>query len=180
MQNDKNALPKPLQGETSKSYQAFTDYCRLGASRSITKLYAKYHDSGMQNTPTTAQTDRTIRGWSCKYNWVERAKQYDANVQKSIEKEIKALRVEVLNLFGQRVLESLKNVDVSGPSISQVSSAVRAFFDSSFAQYDEVPSQTINMRVDQISEASDEELRAEARKLLKQIKEDRAQNEENQ
>lgn len=62
------------EGETSKSYVAFTEYLRLGYKRSLEKT-AKV---------LNLKTHEQIALWSRLYNWQERARAYDAAKAKKI------------------------------------------------------------------------------------------------
>lgn len=60
-------LPPPLEGESSKAYQAFASYCEMGETRTIEAVAAAYQKSvGLLNR------------WSRRHQWLERARQFDA------------------------------------------------------------------------------------------------------
>lgn len=74
-------------GETDKAVIACNDYLRLGIGRSFSILlekYAKLH----KDTPPTASMD-TLKVWSSKFEWVNRAIDYDATWEqrKTLERQ---------------------------------------------------------------------------------------------
>ncbi len=71
--------PKSVKGrpwarqpkETVKAYAAFVTYLELGKARSIAKAF--------ESVGGTSGQHRHWEGWSSKYNWKERADQYDSD-----------------------------------------------------------------------------------------------------
>lgn len=57
---------EPLAGESSKAYRAFASYLELGPRRSLRRL------------GETSAKVRQLEVWSSKYNWVARARAFDA------------------------------------------------------------------------------------------------------
>lgn len=71
---------QPQEGEGAKAYRAFTDYCNMGAGRSLRKLVAVYAQqidgkAAAELPPTTRL--RTLEGWSVTFRWLERAKLFE-------------------------------------------------------------------------------------------------------
>jgi hypothetical protein len=58
--------------ETAKAAAAFHAYCELGPTRSLEKVCER-----VQNETGKRPRLASLKEWSSKYNWVERAKQYD-------------------------------------------------------------------------------------------------------
>ncbi len=81
---------KPSGVESKKAAAACQDYLRMGVGRSLQKLHQKYIKSTSDEPPT--RTLRVLAGWSTKFNWVERAKEYD----KAIDAEKNERRREVM------------------------------------------------------------------------------------
>jgi len=87
-------IPSRLKGERSRAYAAFSDYCLLGATRSLKKLCVEYRrqrdcDSAVE-IPT--QRGRTLDTWSSRFGWQERVEEYDLAMreinQEGLEKEV--------------------------------------------------------------------------------------------
>ena len=94
MARPKVKIPVRLKGERAKSYNAFCDYCLLGATRSLKKLCDEYRrqrdcDSAVE-IPT--QRGRTLDTWSSRFGWQERVEEYDLAMreinQEGMEKEV--------------------------------------------------------------------------------------------
>lgn len=61
------------EGERTKYYEAFCDYCLMGVGRSLSKLLKRYEE---QEHPPTRRRP-TLAGWSSKFNWGDRCKAWD-------------------------------------------------------------------------------------------------------
>lgn len=76
---DRFGALRQIDSETAKAHQAFLDYVRMGAGRSIRALHASYEQQSDDKTtakkPPT-KTLRTIMRWSSRYNWQDRLKAY--------------------------------------------------------------------------------------------------------
>ena len=71
---------QPQEGEGSKAFRAFTDYCNLGAGRSLRKLAQAYRlQSEGEARAVLPPTVRpaTLEQWSSTFRWVERSKLYE-------------------------------------------------------------------------------------------------------
>jgi hypothetical protein len=64
------------KGETDKSVQACNDWLRLGVGRSLPKLLENYANSNQKSPPTSSLG--TLKQWSLKFKWTERATKFDA------------------------------------------------------------------------------------------------------
>lgn len=73
---------KRQKRESSRARQACNDYLRMGPGRSLRDLWRRYTSSNTDTQiepPTRAYT--TLRNWSSRYNWSERAEAYDAQLE---------------------------------------------------------------------------------------------------
>lgn len=89
----RNSFPEPWErqiGETSKAYQAFCVYRDMGPDRSLRKVARTLHKSLT-----------IIRDWSVKYNWVERAAEWDAEQDRIIRKENEEARKKMLKVHAE-------------------------------------------------------------------------------
>jgi hypothetical protein len=84
---------KPLIGERAKGESdnavvACNDWLRLGTGRTLTALVQKYTETH-QKTPPTQSLD-TLKGWSKKFKWSERATAFDADYERIKNEERRA------------------------------------------------------------------------------------------
>ena len=91
------------ENETGRSVQACNDYLRLGSGRSIEKLHRNYTESTSEESPSKSR--RWLAEWSRKYDWVQRASVYDAQVDTSKTAEVQRLRTEGLAADYERLRE---------------------------------------------------------------------------
>lgn len=63
-------------GESAKAFEAFTAYRDMGADRSTRKVAQKL-----------TKSDSVIRKWSSTYNWVERARAYDRDLDRQAHEQ---------------------------------------------------------------------------------------------
>lgn len=71
-------------GESARAYEAFKAYCDMAAARSIRKAAQKLR-----------KNSTTIKDWSVKFEWVERARAWDADAELRVrEAEAKAMKAE--------------------------------------------------------------------------------------
>lgn len=66
--------------ESSAAIQACNDYLRMGPGRSLAELHRKYTESGYSSPPT--ESYGTLKQWSSKYGWVDRAERWDADAER--------------------------------------------------------------------------------------------------
>lgn len=87
---------QPLTGvrqnkESDKAVQACNDWLRLGAGRSVPRLIENYTDKSnfTSNYTPPSIVYSTLSNWSSRFDWPERATQYDATWEerKNAEKE---------------------------------------------------------------------------------------------
>lgn len=96
---------EPMEDESASAFRAFTDYCHLGTRRSIVKLHKAYLETEKQNQwannklsempPTTML--KTLQGWSMKYKWQARVKQYDEYIIEKTRVESERRRQAVID-----------------------------------------------------------------------------------
>lgn len=153
-----------LDRETSRAYQAFLDYARLGPDRSHSKLLRLY-ENNEETIPTSSVS--SVKTWSTDNDWVERALRYDEECQTELERGIRKRRLRLLDAFGELVLEAIAEAEASGASLSQVAGAVRAYLDGSLAVSDEMP--TRRLEVKNTTEMSEDELKDEAARLVRRM-----------
>lgn len=91
------------ENETDRSVQACNDYLRLGSGRSIEKLHRNYTESTSDESPSKSL--RWLAEWSRKYDWVQRASAYDAEIDASKTAEVQRLRTEGLAADYERLRE---------------------------------------------------------------------------
>src|SRR6516162_9037311 len=97
--------------------QALRDYLALGERRSLRKL-ARHYASTM---PAGAPPLITIKSWSKRYAWVEKARQHDCEVAETLARRAKEAainaefdRVQALAKVAQQCLEDAMRVRLSG------------------------------------------------------------------
>ena len=66
-----------LESESPKAWAAFKHYCELGDGRSLSGLTAFFKSTETPQKPPTQSKD-TLKGWSTKFDWAQRASEYDA------------------------------------------------------------------------------------------------------
>lgn len=84
------------EGETKKAYNAFLDYCQLGAGRSIDKLLAAYEANKDSIQPPTLFRS-TIGKWSRRNRWQARKEVYDQWFKARIDQMQLDKRAEVID-----------------------------------------------------------------------------------
>lgn len=95
-------------GETTQAFEAFELYCELGEERSIRKVGQK-----------SGKNDSLISRWSSRWNWVNRARDYD-NEKKRQElqaekKAYRAMRDRQLGIaiqFQKKAFDALQNLKI--------------------------------------------------------------------
>lgn len=92
-----------LDGETSRAFELFGVYRDLGAARSIEKAWKAVREKYGYKSP------RQLERWSTKYRWVDRARAYDAYVDKLFLDE-RAREREKARSRSLRVVGKLKSV----------------------------------------------------------------------
>lgn len=80
----KNELLQPIKGtrrtsESNNAVIACNDYLRMGTGRSLVGLLQKYTDIYQDKPPTTSLA--TLKAWSTKFDWSDRATEYDADYE---------------------------------------------------------------------------------------------------
>ena len=103
------------KGETSKAFEAFSRYRDLGATRSMQSVAQMYaEETGRKATTVLAGLKR----WSSKYDWVQRAEDWDVNQDRIYQAEnkqkLKAMRERHLTYEAvkqQKGFEKLREID---------------------------------------------------------------------
>ncbi len=95
---------QPQEGESAKAFRAFTDYCNMGAGRSLRKLVRAYRgqieDKASTVLPPTTRP-ATLGEWSIKYRWPQRVKVYE-KLRIAAEREID---MQVLKAMKERHID---------------------------------------------------------------------------
>lgn len=73
------------ESESSKAYRAKCDYLTMGPNRSISKLLSLYRATP-DSAPST--TERSLKGWSIKYQWAALAAEYDEDESYRLAKKL--------------------------------------------------------------------------------------------
>lgn len=105
--------------ESGRAVVACNDYLRLGAGRSLRRLLDKYNAGDPDAAPVRSLD--TLNRWSGRFNWQERAAEYDAYIERMKTEEhervmrsgfaLEAVRVQKLSEIINRldVLMSVEN-----------------------------------------------------------------------
>jgi len=101
---------EPLVGqrqrnETAKAVQGCNDYLRMGPGRSLAALHRCYLEIPENAQPTRSYD--TIRTWSERYEWAERAEAYDMQLEQQKNQRRDEIMASGLALAHERV-EKLK------------------------------------------------------------------------
>ncbi len=76
-------------GESAKAYECANAYFSMGAERSLPKVSQLRSESGLKPVPISS-----LKRWSAKWNWVERARAYDQHCFDEREREMQKARAE--------------------------------------------------------------------------------------
>lgn len=95
------------RGESQKAFEAFTVYRDMGAERSLMKVVQKLNKSL-----------QLLGRWSSKWNWVERVRLYDAELDRQYRLEQEEERRKMAErhakqamMFQNKILERLRTID---------------------------------------------------------------------
>lgn len=112
--------------ETPKQREAFLTYFKLGSERSLIRLH---QDCTKVAPKIRVLSLRTLKGWSARFNWVERAQRMDKETTERVEE----LAVREATLEKSKILQFVKNVFIRAnkgivdgtmmPSVSDVKKA---------------------------------------------------------
>lgn len=107
------------EGETAKAFEAFCVYRDLGIQRSIAK-------TGKSLGKTCAH----LEAWSSKYNWVERATQWDAEQDRAVRQQqlddIKKMRkrhadlAEAMLIKAARALKRIPDDEIKAGDVTRM------------------------------------------------------------
>jgi len=87
--------------------QACNDFLRMGPGRSIAELHRSYIDLDRNSTPTRSKG--TLLAWSSRYDWFERAIEYDTRLEEEKTRRAQEIMATGLALEHERV-EKLKRL----------------------------------------------------------------------
>lgn len=95
------------RGESQKAFEAFAIYRDMGSTRSIQKVAQKL-----------TKSEALLRRWSAKWNWVERAKEYDLEMdrqhrlqQEEERRKMAERHAKQAMMFQNKILERLRTLD---------------------------------------------------------------------
>lgn len=92
---------EPLEGESSKAYEAFSIYRDMGIQRGIRKVAQEL-----------GKSETLMSRWSSQYNWVERAAAWDAEQDRIMREEqvqsIKKMRKQHADLAYSMLIKAAK------------------------------------------------------------------------
>lgn len=103
------------QREHYKAILACNDYLRLGPGRSLAKLHRFYINSASENPPTRHL--RTLAEWSRRFGWQERARAYDAAIEREKNAYVRSIMQSGLALAHKRVLKLVHLADTLAAEI---------------------------------------------------------------
>ena len=96
-------------GESAKAFEAFAIYRDMGAERSLRKLTQQLH-----------KNLTTIRDWSVKWNWQERVRAYDRDLDRQAHaqavREVRSMtnrHIRIAMQLQARALQALEQLDVT-------------------------------------------------------------------
>lgn len=94
-------------GESAKAFEAFATYRDMGAKRSLRKLTQQLH-----------KNLTTVRDWSVKWNWQERVRAYDRELDRQVrEQAIRSVRqmtdrhIRIAMQLQAKAVQALENID---------------------------------------------------------------------
>lgn len=94
-------------GESAKAFEAFATYRDMGAERSLRKLTQRLH-----------KNLTTIRDWSVKWNWQERVRAYDRELDRQArEQAVRSVRqmtdrhIRIAMQLQAKAVRALENLD---------------------------------------------------------------------
>lgn len=101
------ALWEQQPGESAKAFEAFAAYRDMGAERSLRKLTQQLH-----------KNLTTIRDWSVKWNWQERVRAYDRELDRQArEQAVRSVRqmtdrhIRIAMQLQAKAVRALENLD---------------------------------------------------------------------
>jgi len=119
-----------MQDETEKANKHLRLYYNYGADRSLAKI---------AKLPECEVSLRMLQNYSSDWQWQERIKAQYAIDSQYIQQELVELRVSALQEFGGLLIDAIRQADITDSSLSQVSTALRAFIDGYAIVFDALP-----------------------------------------
>ncbi len=92
------------ENETVRAYEAFTIYRSLGAGRTLEKAWNVYAPEGEKNLPMAD----SFKNYSSKYQWVKRARAWDAHVLELEDQVLEKEAVQIKKTERNNRLDMLK------------------------------------------------------------------------
>ncbi len=84
-------------GESTKAYESFVSYRDMGIGRSLLKVWRQ--QSGNE---TATSVPGKITAWSEQFDWLSRARAYDAHLELTVRKQNEAAHVAELTAYRER------------------------------------------------------------------------------
>lgn len=154
---DLSNIPNPweqLPDESGAEYQAFTEFCKLGPTRSVRRVH-----------PRIGVSYSLALSWSRKYNWTQRAELLDTETLKIQPQDVKMEVHDTLQFqyaVGSVMLQiGLNAIQVSNPKNVQMKDAIRLVQIGSELQREGLginnnnPGITINVQPESINAVND-------------------------
>lgn len=105
----------PLDNESSKAYDMFCAYRDMGAGRSI--------DAVVEKSGKRQGYARHLSRWSSKYQWVERAKLYDAYLANKHRKQRESEHADELDQYREQLARTSKAALTTGQRMLKLAMA---------------------------------------------------------
>lgn len=103
-------------GESAKAFEAFELYCKMGEERSTRTVAQK-----------CSKSVSLIQRWSCKWNWVDRARDYDNEMrrkslraEKAAYQKMKKRHIGMAVQLQQKAFDALKNLNPEKLSAKEI------------------------------------------------------------
>lgn len=127
-------------GETVKAVQACNDFLRLGPGRTLSGLAIKYRE---MPECTATKSLNTLQAWSKRYDWAERAGEYDQRLEDAKNARAKEIMESGLALDYERVLELKRLAEFLKEQIFTEAPVVEVVTKDSKNENDEAPVQVM-------------------------------------
>ena len=108
-------------GESEKAYEAFTIYRDMGEKRTLIAVAEKLHKSSS-----------LIRRWKERWNWIERVRLYDNEIEKEVKatvvKERKSMierHIKIAMQLQKKALEALRSLPVKKMSAKDIKDYIK-------------------------------------------------------
>lgn len=128
-----------MPDEPLRSYELLHLYYTLGARRSLAAL-SKHPECGVSL--------RSLQTYSAEWQWQERIKRAIELDYGKVQSVLAEQRIEILQDFGVLLKSAIEHTSLEDVTLSQVSTALRAFVDGFAVSFDSLPTrrvQTLNL-----------------------------------